>query len=269
MALALLFLVPGLLILGKCSTFPTSNVLNRYLSLAYVPHHMANRVQYVLFLPLGAVLVVFFRLTLGVRLLGPFRSLLIAVAFQITGILPGLVFLATVITIIVALRRLLKVLRLPYFARVSIILGAVSSIMVLGLLCCEWLKIEMLGQMAYFPIVVICLTAEGFARTLTREGFLSALWRGGMTALVAVLVTVMSSAKEIERLFVYYPELLLAQVGVIVVMAEYLDLRLFEKLNPPPKKRKREKRLQEDRPVLQTAGSTSRVSPLGATGKTP
>jgi hypothetical protein len=168
-----------------------------------------------------------------------------------------------------SLRGLIKALRLPYFARVSVILGAVSSIMVIALLCCEWLKIELLGQMAYFPIVVICLTGEGFARTLTREGFFSALWRGGMTALVAVLVTLMASVRQIERVFVIYPELLLAQVGVIVVMAKYFDLRLLEKLNPPPKKRKKQQRLPGSRTVRPKTESGAAVSPLEATGKTP
>lgn len=237
--LALLFVVPGLVLLGRWSALPTCEFLRRYLTLADIPQHMANRIQYILLLPLGAILVVFFRLTLGIRLLGPFRSLLIAVAFQITGIGAGLVFLVTVIAIIVGLRRLIKTLRLPYFARVSVILSAVSSIMVLALLSCQWLGIEALGRVAYFPIVVICLVGEGFARTLTKEGLFSAMWRGSMTALVAVLVTLLASIPGLERLFVNCPELLLAQVGVIIAIAGYFDLRLLRRLNPPLKRRKR------------------------------
>jgi len=262
--LSLFFLVPGLLILGKWSALPTSGFLSHSLSLAQIPVHMADRVQYVLLLPMGAVLVVFFRLTLGIRLLGPFRSLLIAVAFQITGILSGLVFLVVVVAIIVALRRLLKTLRLAYFARVSIILGAISSIMILALLLCEWLGVESLGSVAYFPIVVICLTAEGFARTLTKEGLFSAMWRGGMTALVAVLVTLLSSIKPVERLVVNYPELLLAQVGGIIVIAKCLDLRLLERLNPPVKKRRRTRNTKSTSP---TKGNASLLSPGEATNE--
>jgi hypothetical protein len=261
----MLFLIPGILLLGKWSALPTSEFLRNSLTLANVPWHMANRAQYVLFLPLGALLVVFFRLTLGIRLLGPFRSLLIAVAFEITGILPGLIFLVIVVAIIVGIRRLLKALRLPYFARVSIILSAVSSIMVLGLLSCEWLGIELLGRVAYFPIVVICLTAEGFARTLTREGLFSAMWRGGMTAFVAVLVTLLASVPGLERLFVNYPELLLAQVGTIIVIAEYLDLRLLERLNPPVKRRGRTRSAKPLWPIKENA---LRPSPRGLADET-
>jgi hypothetical protein len=239
--LALLFLVPALLMIGKSSALPTSDFLWRWFSFAHLPVSPTHRLQYVLFVPLGAAVVVFFRQTLGVRLLGPFRSILIAVAFQITGILPGLLFLVLIIGIIVAVRPLLKTLRLPYFARISIMLSAVSLIMILVILSCEWLGMKLVEQVAYFPIVVICLTAEGFARTVLKEGWGSALWRGGMTALVAVLITLISEIPQVSKLLVEFPELLLTQVGLIVLIAEFFDWRLLEKFNPPKKKRKRAK----------------------------
>ena len=81
--LALLFLVPALLMIGKSSALPTSDFLWRWFSFAHLPISPTHRLQYVLFVPLGAAVVVFFRQTLGVRLLGPFRSILIAVAFPL------------------------------------------------------------------------------------------------------------------------------------------------------------------------------------------
>jgi hypothetical protein len=239
--LVLIFLLPALLMIGKLSALPSSDFLRHWLSLAHLPLLPAHRLQYVLFVPLGAAVVVFFRQTLGVRLLGPFRSILIAVAFQITGIMPGLLFLVLIISIIVAIRPLIKTLRLPYFARISTMLSAVSLVMLLVILCCEWLGLTLVEGVAYFPIVVICLTAEGFARTLLKEGWGSALWRGGMTAFVAVLITLISQISQVSKLLMEFPELLLTQVGLIVLIPHCLDLRLLEKLNPPRKKRKRAK----------------------------
>ena len=236
---ALLFLTPGLLLLGKWSALPTSDFFWRWCSFTHLPAVAMHRLEYVLFVPMSAALVVFFRLTLGVRLLGPFRSILIGVAFQITGILAGLLFLVLTIAIIVALRPSLKSLRLPYFARISIMLGVVSLIMIAAILGGEGLGLKMLGRVAYFPIVVICLTAEGFACTLTREGWPSACWRGGTTALVAVLITLISQIPSIAACLMKFPELLLLPVGLIVLIAEFCDWRLLEKFNPPVKKRQR------------------------------
>lgn len=232
LTLAVLLAAPLLLILGKWSVLPSSEFLTRFFSLAETPKDLQHRIRYILFVPFGAVLVVFFRLTLGIRVLGPFRSILIAVAFQITGIVLGLLFLTIVIGAIVAIRPLLKAIRLPYFGRVSVILSAVASLMVIGSFCSSWLGIEPLRRVAYFPIVVLCLTGEGFARTLTREGLRSAMWRGTMTAFVAVLITLLSQIPGFMHLLLRFPELLIAQVGCVVLIAEFLDLRLLQWLNP-------------------------------------
>jgi hypothetical protein len=233
MVLAMLFIGPLLVMVGKWAVLPTSEFFTRTFSLADLSTDMQHRVTYILSVPFGAALVVFFRLFLGIRLLGPFRSILIAVAFQITGILPGLFFLAAVIGIVVVIRGPIKALRLPYFARVSVLLSAVALIMLFALLASTWLGVASLGRAAYFPIVVLCLMGEGFARTLSKEGMRSALWRGTMTALVAVLITFLFQINGFQKLFLRFPELLIAETGCIVVIAEFFDLRLLARLNPP------------------------------------
>ena len=236
LALALLFALPLVVVICKWSMLPTSGLFLRVFSLADIPNKMNSRVAYILFVPFGATLVVFFRIVLGIRLLGPFRSILIAIAFQITGILPGLVFLAMVVGVVVVIRPQIKAIRLPYFARVSVILSAVASIMILVLLSGAWLNIESLCRLAYFPIIALCLTGEGFARTLSKEGLKSAVWRGATTVLVAILITFFSQIDGLRSMFLYYPELLICQIGCIVVIAEFFDLRLLSFLNPPKTK---------------------------------
>lgn len=240
LALGLLFALPLIVVIGKWSMLPTSGLFLRVFSLADIPNKMQTRVAYILFVPFGATLVVFFRLVLGIRLLGPFRPILIAIAFQITGILPGLIFLAMVVGMVVAIRPQTKAIRLPYFARVSVILSAVASIMILVLLSGAWLDgshgwmdIESLCRLAYFPIIALCLTGEGFARTLSQEGRKSAVWRGATTVLVAILITFLSQINGLRSMFLYFPELLMSQIGCIVVIAEFFDLRLLSRLNPP------------------------------------
>ncbi len=233
LVLAMLLLGPLVVIVGKWSALPTCGFFTWAFSLANLSPVAQSRVMYVLSVPFGALLVVFFRLFLGIRLLGPFRSILIAVAFQVTGILPGLVFLTAVIAIVVTIRPLIKAIRLPYFARVSVILSTVAMIMLIALLASNWLGFESLGRMAYFPIVVLCLMGEGFAKTLSKEGTFSALWRGAMTALVAVLITFLFEIEGFRSVFVYFPELLIAEIGGMIAIAEFFDLRLLVRLNPP------------------------------------
>jgi hypothetical protein len=231
---------------GKWPVLPTSDFFMRFLSLANLSESMESRVGYILFVPFGATVAVFFRLFLGIRLFGPFRSVLLAVAFQITGILPGLAFVAVVIAVVVAIRPFIKAIRLPYFARVSVVLSTVALIMLVALLSSTLLNIGSLRQVAYFPIVVLCLMSEGFAKTLSGEGLRSALWRGVMTVFVAVIITLLYQIHGFRRLFLYFPELLVLEIGCIIVIGEFLNLRLLGWLNPPVVKKRSSRRAKPD-----------------------
>lgn len=238
----LLFLVPLASIAVKWLSLPGADFLARTISLANLATGAESRVGYVLFVPLGAVLVVFFRVTLGIRLLGPFRSILLAIAFQVTGIPLGLFFLGLVVTVIVAIRPLMKSIRLPYFARVSAALSTVAAMVVIALVAGRWFQIHSLQQVAYFPLVVLCLTGDGFAKTLRREGIHSALWRGAMTALVAIVIASIAAIRGFEATLVRLPELLILEIGLIIVIPEFFGFRCFSAINPLPKKKTRRRK---------------------------
>jgi hypothetical protein len=230
--LALLLLLPLVVAAGKWSVLPTSEFLTRSISLVDIPDEMQRRVHYVLFVPLGAILIVLCRLTFGIRLFGPFRSILLAVAFQITGIVLGIIFLVFTVGAVAVIRPELKRMRLPYFSRVSVTLSLVSVIIIATMLSAVWLDAGSLQRVAYFPLVVLCLIGEAFARTLQKEGLRSAMWRGVMTVMVGVLLTLLAGIPALRQIMLRFPEILIAQIGCIMVISEFLDLRLFEWLNP-------------------------------------
>jgi 7 transmembrane helices usually fused to an inactive transglutaminase len=243
--IAALCIAPLLLILYKHSKLAGADVVGRVFSLTDFAAS-SSRVTYVLFVPIGAVLIVFLRTVLGIRVLGPFRSILLALAFQMTGIMVGTLFLAITIMVIAGLRPLLESLRLGNYARVSTILSAVSLMIIATFIIGHWYGIESLQQAVHFPIVVLCLTGDGFVNTLRREGALSALWRGGMTAAAAIALTLLASVEGITNLLLAYPELTLVEIALLIVMSQYFAFRLFEKWNPPPKSVRRDKRPTRD-----------------------
>ena len=127
--------MPALILVVRYPGLPSSEFLEHHLSLATLPVRVQRRIGDVLFFPLGALLVVFVRLTLGLRVLGPFRPVLIAIAFRIAGIAFGVAFLCLTIGILVGIRPQVKSLAMPYFARVSVMLSAVSAIIVARAAC--------------------------------------------------------------------------------------------------------------------------------------
>jgi hypothetical protein len=236
---AILVSVPALLVAFKLSGLPGSAELADSLSFVSLPTAMQHRTEHLLFTPLGALVVVFVRLTLGIRVLGPFRSVLLAIAFLVTGVAIGVVFFALVMAAVIVLRPVIKSMRMPYFGRSTALLASVASIIILAMLVGQALGFTDVERVAYFPVVVLTLAGDAFAATQRKEGMRSALWRAGATAMVAVLITEIASVRPLASALLRFPELvILCLVGVIFV-CEFMSFRLFAHLNPPPKKRKR------------------------------
>lgn len=236
--LAAILIIPLLLVAYKSSGLPGAEWLRLNLTLESVSPEFHRRVNYLIFVPLGALIVVFFRIVLGIRLLGPFRSVLLAVALQVTGIGTGLIFLLAVTVVTTAIYPVLNVLKMPYFARVSTLLSVVAAVMLAALMIGDRMQSATLQYVAYFPVVVLCLTAYGFARSTHVEGIWLALWRGSMTVVAAVLISGIARIPAIGASLVSYPELLIAEIGIILIMSQFLGFRVFDAINPKPKRGK-------------------------------
>jgi hypothetical protein len=228
-AIALLLVIPVLVMVGKTPGTPTAEFL-KWLSFADVPRQAV--VGHVLFVPLGALLVTFFRLTIGIRVLGPFRPILIAFAFQLTGILPGITFLAITVAVIISVRPLIRNLHMPYFGRITVMLSTVALLISMAILLAASLHLDNWSGMAHFPVVVLCLVSEAFSRSLKIEGLRCGLWRGAMTVFVAVVLTLLAENSHVMQLLLYYPEVLFILIGMTTVISKYCAWRLLASLNP-------------------------------------
>ncbi len=251
-----LLAIPGLLIAFKSSSLPGSVQLSGLLSFEGLSPDLRVRTEHLLFAPVGALLVVFARLTLGIRVLGPFRSVLLALAFPVTGPWVGLSMFAVVIAVVVGLRPVLRRMRLPYFGRSTAKLAAVAGVLVAVMLVGVGLGIASLERVAYFPIVVLTLAGDAFSTALRREGAVSAVWRAAATAGVALVITAIASVQTLQDCLVRSPELVLVALGLIVLVCKLLALRLFQGLNPPVKRtrERRKARAGESEPVSVPAG---------------
>lgn len=237
--IAALVLVSTISIVYKMSALPGADVFAYTLSFDALPHEMRHRAVHLLVAPIGALVVVFTRLTLGIRVLGPFRSVLLAVAFEMTGILVGLLAFAIVVSAIVALRPIYKRLRLAYFGRSAAMLASVAGILILCMLGGLALGMSAIEHLAFFPVVVMTLTGEAFANTYRKEGTRSALWRTGMTAVVGVLIALLTAPAAVRGVLLHFPEVTLLCLAGTLIIGTSCKFRVLQSLNPPRKKPRR------------------------------
>lgn len=250
--LALTLTLPAALAGYKLSGLPYASFLVQHDSLLTVPLHVQNRVDDILFIPVGALVVILLRLTLGLRMLGPFRSILLASAFLLTGITIGVAFLAGTIALLLLGRPVLLGLRLPYFGRISLMLSSVAVLIVLGVLVGSWIGSTALIEVAFFPPVVVCLVGEACATTIRREGTRCGLWRVAVTTGAAIGVTALASVPQVRHLLLGYPELLLAEMATIVLVSRYCAWHLLRALNPQPRRRRKPHGYAQPRWVVNT-----------------
>ncbi|MFN8588811.1 MAG: 7TM domain-containing protein [Candidatus Eisenbacteria bacterium] len=225
LAIAVLLAVPVLVLALEATGSPLGTALRDWLSLATAARRFDNHLAHVLLIPFGALLAVFFRLTLGIRVLGPFRSALLGVAFLLTGLPVGLTFVTLVLATVVATRPLLAKFKLPNYARLSATLSVVAIVIALTLLVGRGFGWHALHRAAYFPLVALSLTADGFAAAWRREGRASALWRGAATIALGVVIALLAGQHAFSHLLLSHPELLLAEVALMFAIAEFFGFR--------------------------------------------
>jgi len=252
----LLFAMPLAVAVGRLPFLPTSSFLADYCSLAHLSGQFPEVVENVLLVPLGALVVVIFRLTLGVQMLGLFRPILLAIAFNIIGIPVSAAVLITALTVIVLLRAALNADH--NYARIAVMLSIAASLLLIPLIIGNWLQVAWLMKIVDFPIVALCLTCESFAKVLDRQGIREAIWRTLTTAVAATVITVLTTMSGILELFLRFPELLMAQAGCIMLISKYLNIRLFERAQSPAPK--------PDRSLAVTSGHTFGAESHGLTG---
>jgi D-alanine-D-alanine ligase len=241
-ALLLLVGVPLLMVLSRIAAYPEiagrggfgldflrplGVILNNHWSLTWLPAIQRPTVVYLLMLPTGALIIALARLTFGLRVFG-LRAILIAIGFQEIGAMPGLMLMAAVIVVTVAIRPAMQRLRLPLFARVTVILSLCSGLMVLALLAGPLMKSETVWSVAFFPVIITAMIAEAVAKSIANDSAFMAAWRVGWTIVIAGIIAVIGQTGPAANLMLTFPELMLLQMAAIIVIAEYFDWRLME-----------------------------------------
>lgn len=223
---------PGALGPGLSDTLLPSlgHDLNQTLSLTRIPPGDRESVLYMLLIPTGAVLIALTRMTLGIRVIG-FRAILIAVGFQVSGFLPSIILIAVMVGLVVLVRPVLVRLRLPSVARLSVIMCLAVVVLIASLLAAPWLHSDTLWRVAFFPVIVLGLLAEGIAKTLDQDSGPAAVWRTSATIGIALLIAAFSQIPVVREIAIEFPELIFTQIVSIVLISEFLDLRLLQGLD--------------------------------------
>ncbi len=248
----------------RLPALPTADPVNRWLSLDGLPPNVHGQLQFAVFVPIGSLVLVCARYLLGLRAFGVFSPILIALGLTSAGYLVGLGFLLLALVVVaLGIRPSLKRHRLPYVARVSVLLSAVAVLLVSVVLLAQTLDAPLASRLAAYPVIALCLVCERFAASITATGVAAATHRVAVTVGVAVVIALLAGPAGGERLVTRIPELLLLMIAAMVYVPKHLDLRLFAS-DPVPRRKKTRSSAAATKPVP-GASRRHEMEPRGST----
>lgn len=179
-------------------------------------------------LPIGALVVVFMRLIVGIKTSGTFMPVLIALAFLETTLVPGLVSFILIVAFGLVLRNYLSYLNLLMVARISTLIVLVVTIIAAMSLIDYKLGLSTGITVTFFPMVIIAWTIERMSILWEEEGPQEVLVQGSGSLLVAVIAYTLMTFKPLMHLSFNFPELNAVVIALMLLMGQYTGYRLSE-----------------------------------------
>ncbi len=197
-------------------------------SLYILPSSQQNAFKSLLLIPIGALVVVFLRILVGLKTSGTFMPILIAVAFTQTKLLTGLIMFIVVVAIGLVIRSYLSRLNLLLVARISaviiVVIGIMSTISILS----YKLGLYNVLSITFFPMIILSWTIERMSILWEEEGPKEVLIQGSGSLIVAVIAYLAMTNPLIRHITFNFPELYFVVLALIIALGKYTGYRLFE-----------------------------------------
>ena len=182
----------------------------------------------IMLIPIGALIVVFLRVIIGLKTSGTFMPILIAVAFVQTQLLTGIVGFLLIVGTGLIIRSYLSRLNLLLVARISAVI--ISVIMIISLFTVVAFKIGLTEGLSitFFPMIILSWTIERMSILWEEEGAKEVVLQGGGSLATATLVYLVMTNSYIQHLTFNFIGLQLIVLACILLLGTYTGYRLTE-----------------------------------------
>ena len=182
----------------------------------------------IMLIPIGALIVVFLRVIIGLKTSGTFMPVLIAVAFVQTQLVTGIVGFLLIVGTGLVIRSYLSKLNLLLVARISAVI--ITVIMIISVFTVVAFKIGLTEGLSitFFPMIILSWTIERMSILWEEEGAKEVVLQGGGSLLTAVLVYLAMTNPFIQHLTFNFIGLQLIVLACILLLGTYTGYRLTE-----------------------------------------
>ena len=197
-------------------------------SLYALPIHFQSLVKSLLLIPLGALIVVFFRTVIGIPTFGTFTPILLALAFREIELWLGLLCLAVVIFLGWLLRKALDRLKILVIPRLAMVLTLVVILVLAAMVVGFHFGLQRVLYISLFPMVIMTWMIERFSVLEIEDGTPIAFQSVLGSAVVSVIAYYIFGLSTVRKYLYAFPELLLVIMALLLLLGRYTGFRLTE-----------------------------------------
>jgi len=182
----------------------------------------------ILTVPLGVFFLTILRNVIGLRTMGTFMPILIAIAFRETQVLWGVILFSAVISIGLLARLYLENLRLLVVPRLSCVLIIVVLSMAAISVISNQLGLQRGLSVSLFPMVILTMTVERMSIIWDERGAGEMLRQGLGSIIIAIIAYFIMVNPYAEHMALIFPELLLILLAGNLLIGRYSGFRLLD-----------------------------------------
>lgn len=183
---------------------------------------------FLLLLPLAGLLISLLKNVVGLKTYGIFLPVLIAYTLSLIGYVSGIGLFLFITALIALFSVPLNRWGLLYTPKIVVLLTlTVLSILFLisiGL----YFEITWLTKLSFFPIIVIVIMSERFARAIEEDGYSTAASTIGQTLLVTSFCYLIFASSTLKTLVLIFPEFILVSLIINLFIGKWIGLRVTE-----------------------------------------
>ena len=187
-----------------------------------------NLFKGILLLPIGALVVVFLRVMIGLKCSGTFMPILIATSFIQTELVNGVIGFIVVVSVGLIIRSYLSRLNLLLVSRISAVVIVVIAIIVFFTVIAFRLGLTEALTITFFPMIIMAWTIERMSILWEEEGPHEVLIQGGGSLIVAVIAYLMMDNYLIRHWAFNFLGVHALIMAAILLMGQYTGYRLLE-----------------------------------------
>lgn len=197
-------------------------------SLHSLPPREARLVEFLLLLPIAALIICLFRNIIGLHSFGTFAPALIGLAFRSLEGMPGILVFVSIVLIGWGMRRVLDRYHLLQVPRTAFMLSLVVLVLISAIVAANYEDLAATRYVSLFPIIILTGMIERFWTLEAEDGTVSSFKTLLGTMFIAATIALFVSIPAVLSHMVSFPETLGIIMACQLLIGRYTGYRLSE-----------------------------------------